>query len=601
MKDVVLNLSSYHLKPEESSLLQRGLTFIPNPRILSVNTIKNCHNNLIRSIKLKSFFRNNNKSFDPKIKTFINKSTWTPENLQLPAGTLNTVNLISQATAKICQNLKTVQYGDQSFYRLSETSNISLIERKSITSLSNNDQIIIKPADKGGSLVIMDKCNYVFEAERQLSDTCYYKPIPNSIQNENKIRLYSILRDMKFKNIITEKQFEYLLGPTLTQPRHFYLLPKIHKEINTWTIPNKMPPGRPIVSDIDSESYRISDFVNHFLTPLANRHPSYVKNSFEFVQKIRNKIVNKNTLLVTSDITSLYTNMKHDLTLQFIKNIFKKYPNNSRPDNYLLQLLEIILKYNDFEFNDKIYLQICGCPMGKKIGPSAANIYLIEFDEKLMFNFKVKPLLFFRYLDDIFFIWEGSVEELMEFEKFANSLIPGISLKFEFSNTTVNFLDTTIYKNFDESSYSLQTKVFFKTTDTHQLLHFKSFHPHHVFKGILKSQLIRFKRLSSNWENFVYSARILFLNLHSRGYTWSMMWDMLKFVWFKYDEITPKIPSDNSKLLPIIIPFNKIGKKLCKTYKHILHEDSYFKTFKTVSAFSNHKNLQKFLIRNRIP
>ena len=288
----MLNLSNYQLKSEESSLLQRGLTFIPNPRILPVNTILNCQNTLIRSLKLKSFFKNNSKPFDPKTKTFTNKSTWTPENLQLPVGTVTTVNLISRATERICKNLKIVQHRDKTFYQLFETSNISLIERKSIISLFNNDQIIIKPADKGGSLVIMDKINYILEAERQLSDPSYYKLIPTSIQNENKFRLLGILTNMKRKKIITEKQFEFLLGPSLIQPRHFYLLPKIHKEVNTWTIPDKMPPGRPIVSDIDSESYRISDYVNQFLTPLSNLHPSYIKNSFEFVHKIRNKIVN---------------------------------------------------------------------------------------------------------------------------------------------------------------------------------------------------------------------------------------------------------------------------------------------------------------------
>ena len=38
----------------------------------------------------------------------------------------------------------------------------------------------------------------------------------------------------------------------------------------------------------------------------------------------------------------------------------------------------------------------------------------------------------------------------------------------------------------------------FKSTDTHQLLHRKSFHPHHTFKGIFISQIIRFHRISNN-------------------------------------------------------------------------------------------------------
>lgn len=76
-----------------------------------------------------------------------------------------------------------------------------------------------------------------------------------------------------------------------------------------------MPQGRPIISDINSESYRISEFVESFLKPLACKHTSYIKNSYDFIDKIKNIEINENTFIVTGDITSLYTNMKHHLTI----------------------------------------------------------------------------------------------------------------------------------------------------------------------------------------------------------------------------------------------------------------------------------------------
>jgi len=45
-------------------------------------------------------------------------------------------------------------------------------------------------------------------------------------------------------------------------------------------------------------------------------------------------------------------------------------------------------------------------------------------------------------------------------------------------------------------------EYFFKPTDTHQLLHGSSYHPKHTTKGILKSQILRFKRISSCWGGF---------------------------------------------------------------------------------------------------
>jgi len=53
-------------------------------------------------------------------------------------------------------------------------------------------------------------------------------------------------------------------------------------------------------------------------------------------------------------------------------------------------------------------------------------------------------------------------------------------------------------------------KIFFKNTDTHQLLHASSHHPKHTTKGILKSQFIRFKRISSIRFDYDKSCSILF-------------------------------------------------------------------------------------------
>ena len=54
----------------------------------------------------------------------------------------------------------------------------------------------------------------------------------------------------------------------------------------------------------------------------------------------------------------------------------------------------------------------------------------------------------------------------------------------------------------------LQTRVFFKETDTHQLLHKNSYHPKHTTRGILKSQLLRFKRISSNHDDYNNACNI---------------------------------------------------------------------------------------------
>ena len=76
-----------------------------------------------------------------------------------------------------------------------------------------------------------------------------------------------------------------------------------------------MPEGRPIVADFGSVTERICKFIDFFLKPLSNHHPSYIKDTYHFVAKIRGQKIPEGAFLVTGDVTALYTNMDIDLTL----------------------------------------------------------------------------------------------------------------------------------------------------------------------------------------------------------------------------------------------------------------------------------------------
>ena len=69
--------------------------------------------------------------------------------------------------------------------------NLDREERTAIKTLKQNQNIIIKPADKSASILVMDKTDYVREAGRQsLANQVHYKcleePVsPKSIQKIN--------------------------------------------------------------------------------------------------------------------------------------------------------------------------------------------------------------------------------------------------------------------------------------------------------------------------------------------------------------------------------------------------------------------------------
>jgi hypothetical protein len=221
-----------------------------------------------------------------------------------------------------------------------------------------------------------------------------------------------------------------------------------------------------------------------FFKPLATKHPTYVQDTYDFISKISNKPISPHAFLVTGDITALYTNMHLDRALRIVENFFTNFPDPRRPDKQILQLLDICLRYNDFQFAGEIFLQILGIAMGKAFAPNLANIYLLEFDNAVVSGFSIQPSHFHRFIDDTFFVWPGSLKQLTDFQAFLNGIIPYITVTFVAERAIIEFLDILIYKSHHADTVCLKTRVFFKPTDTHQLLHGLSMHPKHSCCGI---------------------------------------------------------------------------------------------------------------------
>jgi len=81
-------------------------------------------------------------------------------------------------------------------------------------------------------------------------------------------------------------------------------------------------------------------------------------------------------------------------------------------------LLQIAPCNNVFEFDDRLFLQICGTAMGKGFAPSCANIYLRKLD-RLAKQYGGDFLkFFFIFIDDIFAVWSGTLEQLQTFQDY---------------------------------------------------------------------------------------------------------------------------------------------------------------------------------------
>ena len=77
--------------------------------------------------------------------------------------------------------------------------------------LKNDEHVIIMPADKGSSIVVWDRLDYLAEAEKQVSDSNTYKEV--QLLEKNQIKLFeesnSMFKELKKKKVITEKEKNY--------------------------------------------------------------------------------------------------------------------------------------------------------------------------------------------------------------------------------------------------------------------------------------------------------------------------------------------------------------------------------------------------------
>lgn len=348
------------------------------------------------------------------------------------------------------------------------------------------------------------------------------------------------------------------------------------------------------MSDCDSETYHTAEFIDYYLYPLSITHASYIKDTYDFVEKVKTLQIPPDAMLFTMDIDSLYTNIDIQEGIQVIKNTFYKNPNKKRPDKELLQLLEINLTRNDFEFNGEHFLQVKGTAMGKKFAPAYANIFMADWETSALAACEKKPLYYFRYLDDIWGVWTHSRKDFGTFLSTLNKHNKSIKLKSTTSFTSVDFLDTTTYKGHEfHNTQRLDVRVFFKETDTHALLFKTSFHPKPTYAGLVKSQLLRFHRICSHKSDFMSAMRTLFTALRQRGYSRSF----LRQCYCTFQEVKPK---GQDQLLPFITIYSPSTTLLVRAIKNnfqeILHNSDILPEHRIITAFRRNKNLQDYLI-----
>ena len=167
-----------------------------------------------------------------------------------------------------------------------------------------------------------------------------------------------------------------------------------------------------------------------------------------------------------------------------------------------MESVEYLLKNNNCIFESQLFNQLKGTAMGASFAAFYACLTIGFLEETKLYpalttrfgeeNMKVIKEMYRRFMDDGIVLLPAHICK-SEFLSVLNSMHPDIEFTLEESESVtvrgkkverLNFLDICIM--IDEDG-NIHTDIYYKTTNSHDYLHYDSFHPEHTLKNILKT------------------------------------------------------------------------------------------------------------------
>ena len=280
---------------------------------------------------------------------------------------------------------------------------------------------------------------------------------------------------------------------------------KIHKEGE---------PARPVVASINSPTYNLSKMFSDILTNVTGNTRRSIKNSMDFKKKINNVRVPEGYMLVSLDVISLFTNIPNELVYKAIHNKWfqiKKF--TTLPKSEFIKGIKMVLENCTFSFNDIIYEQIFGSPMGSPMSPVIADLVMEILEEESIKKLKFRLPFFSRFVDDITTACPADkAEELKNvFNKYSKDIQFTIEVE---KDGKLPFLDTLLLRQEDGL---IKTNWYHKNTWSGRYLNFFSSLPFSYKKNtisLLTDKILKLADAEFHESNF----SLLINTLKKNGY-----------------------------------------------------------------------------------
>lgn len=378
--------------------------------------------------------------------------------------------------------------------------------------IDNNDLIVTK-ADKGNSIVILNKDEYINKVQDIIHSDDFI-PLRSDPTTRYNTEVKNNINHCKF--LFPNDYSSRLITPMNPQAPVLYGLPKIHKD---------NVPVRPVVSYIGCPAYELAKKLNDIIKEKSSFYPKYsIQNTADLIAKIRDVILPPNSIFLSLDVDSLFTNVPYQETLKILSNILERRRIHPGEANEIVHLTNICMQQNYFKFNGGYYKQKEGLAMGSPLSPLMAEIFMDNFENRY-FTGNNNILYYYRYVDDILICWTGTRQELESFYSFVNNLHPKIKFKLEVEvDNSINFLDLTITREHCRHNF----QIYRKPTHTDVVIPAASCHPWQHKLAAFHSYINRLLTVPLSNESYMKELNTIYNIAVANGYDRRMIDKLVK-------------------------------------------------------------------------
>ena len=296
-----------------------------------------------------------------------------------------------------------------------------------------------------------------------------FKQLARDPTSKNEKRVNDLLKKLEKDGAVDKKLLSALRLPVgSSQPPLFYGRVKLHKQDY---------PIRPIVSAVGSCTHKVAKTVERCLAPYSRKVPSYIKNTKELIDKLKEVEIGVDEVLMSFDVQSLFTSVPVNDALAAVskrlRNDDSVKQRTGMADETIMTSLKLCLGITAFQFRGNPYELEDGPAMGSPVSPVVANIFMAELETKALEGFGCAPSVWYRYVDDVLSVVKRSlVQSLLDH---LNGQHESITFTVEMEeNGVLPFMDVVLKRSV---SGKIETAVYRKPSHTERYLQFSSHRP----------------------------------------------------------------------------------------------------------------------------